>query len=123
LPDQFTEIRLIKNQESQMAKIKFVQHDGTEIEVDAEIGASIMNAAVDNGVAGIDADCGGECSCATCHVVIDPAWAGKLGAISDQESSMLDLNPDREERSRLSCQLPMTEALDGMIVNLPEFQY
>ena len=68
-------------------------------------------------------DCGGECSCATCHVVIDPAWAGKLGAISDQESSMLDLNPDREERSRLSCQLPMTEALDGMIVNLPEFQY
>jgi|TARA_B110000438_G_scaffold259859_1_gene269549 2Fe-2S ferredoxin len=123
LLDQFTEIRLIKNQESQMAKIKFVQHDGTEIEVDAEIGASIMNAAVDNGVAGIDADCGGECSCATCHVVIDPAWAGKLGAISDQESSMLDLNPDREERSRLSCQLPMTEALDGMIVNLPEFQY
>jgi len=75
-----------------MAKIKFVQHDGTEIEVDAEIGASIMNAAVDNGVAGIDADCGGECSCATCHVVIDPAWAGKLGAISDQESSMLDLS-------------------------------
>jgi len=123
LLDQFTEIRLIKNQESQMAKIKFVQHDGTEIEVDAEIGASIMNAAVDNGVAGIDADCGGECSCATCHVVIDPAWAGKLGAISDQESSMLDLNPDREERSRLSCQLPMTEALDGMVVNLPEFQY
>jgi|TARA_B110000037_G_scaffold222807_1_gene299699 2Fe-2S ferredoxin len=123
LLDQFTEIRLIKNQESQMAKIKFVQHDGTEIEVDAEIGASIMNAAVDNGVAGIDADCGGECSCATCHVIIDPAWAGKLGAISDQESSMLDLNPDREERSRLSCQLPMTEALDGMIVNLPEFQY
>jgi 2Fe-2S ferredoxin len=56
-------------------------------------------------------------------VIIDPAWAGKLGAISDQESSMLDLNPDREERSRLSCQLPMTEALDGMIVNLPEFQY
>lgn len=106
-----------------MAKIKFVQHDGTEIEVEAEIGASIMNAAVDNGVAGIDADCGGECSCATCHVIIDPAWAGKLGAISDQESSMLDLNPDREERSRLSCQLPMTEALDGMIVNLPEFQY
>jgi 2Fe-2S ferredoxin len=123
LLDQFTEIRLIKNQESQMAKIKFVQHDGTEIEVDAEIGASIMNAAVDNGVAGIDADCGGECSCATCHVIIDPAWAGKLGAISDQESSMLDLNPDREERSRLSCQLPMTEALDGMVVNLPEFQY
>ena len=96
-----------------MAKIKFVQHDGTEIEVDAEIGASIMNAAIDNGVAGIDADCGGECSCATCHALVD----------SDQESSMLDLNPDREDRSRLSCQIPMTESLDGVVVNLPEFQY
>ena len=106
-----------------MAKIKFVQHDGTEIEVDAEIGASIMNAAIDNGVAGIDADCGGECSCATCHVLVDSDWAGKLGEISDQESSMLDLNPDREERSRLSCQIPMSESLDGVVVNLPEFQY
>ena len=101
-----------------MAKIKFVQHDGTEIEVDAEIGASIMNAAVDNGVAGIDADSGGECSCATCHVVIDPAWAGKLGAISDQESSMLDLNPDREERSRLSCQLRLHDAGDGLRIRI-----
>jgi 2Fe-2S ferredoxin len=106
-----------------MAKIKFIQHDGTETEVDAVIGASVMSAAIDNGVAGIDADCGGECSCATCHVLIDAAWLGKLEAIDEQESSMLDLNPDREERSRLSCQIPMTEEIDGMVVNLPEFQY
>ncbi|MFT6431973.1 MAG: 2Fe-2S ferredoxin [Candidatus Azotimanducaceae bacterium] len=106
-----------------MAKIKFIQHDGTETEVDAVIGASVMSAAIDNGVAGIDADCGGECSCATCHVLIDAAWLGKLEAINEQESSMLDLNPDREERSRLSCQIPMTEEIDGMVVNLPEFQY
>ncbi|MFT4714791.1 MAG: 2Fe-2S ferredoxin, partial [Candidatus Azotimanducaceae bacterium] len=86
-------------------------------------GASVMSAAIDNGVAGIDADCGGECSCATCHVLIDAAWLGKLEAINEQESSMLDLNPDREERSRLSCQIPMTEEIDGMVVNLPEFQY
>ena len=106
-----------------MAKIKFIQHDGTEIDVDAVVGASVMNAAIDNGVAGIDADCGGECSCATCHVLIDAVWLEKLGAITEQESSMLDLNPDREERSRLSCQIPMTEEIDGMVVNLPEFQY
>jgi len=106
-----------------MAKIKFVQFDGTEETVEAENGTSLMNAAFDNGISGIDADCGGECSCATCHVLIDDAWVSKLAPISEQEDSMLDLNPDREERSRLSCQLPMTEALDGMIVNLPEFQY
>ena len=106
-----------------MAKIKFIQHDGTKIEVDAVVGASVMSVAIDNGVAGIDADCGGECSCATCHVLVDTAWLGKLEAINEQESSMLDLNPDREERSRLSCQIPMTEEIDGMVVNLPEFQY
>ncbi len=106
-----------------MAKIKFIEHNGTEHEVDAPNGTSVMNAAVDNLVPGIDADCGGECSCATCHVVVDPAWIAKVGKPSDQEESMLDLNPDREENSRLSCQIEVSDDLDGLVVQLPEFQY
>ena len=106
-----------------MAKIKFIQHDGTENVVDAQEGMSVMNAAIDNLVPGIDADCGGECSCATCHVVVDGAWIDKVGKPSEQEESMLDLNPDREANSRLSCQIPVTDALDGLVVQLPEFQY
>lgn len=106
-----------------MAKIKFIEHDGTEHVVDAEPGMSVMNAAIDNLVPGIDADCGGECSCATCHVVVDDAWFDKVGKPSDQEESMLDLNPDREEHSRLSCQIPVSDEIDGLVVQLPEFQY
>lgn len=106
-----------------MAKIIFVAHDGEKTEVEADSGSTIMNAAIDNGVAGIDADCGGECSCATCHVLIDEAWGTKTGTPSDQEESMLDLNPDREARSRLSCQIDVTDELDCIVVNLPEFQY
>ncbi|MCB1645827.1 MAG: 2Fe-2S iron-sulfur cluster binding domain-containing protein [Pseudomonadales bacterium] len=106
-----------------MARIKFIQHDGNEIEVEAATGTTVMNAAIDNMVSGIDADCGGECSCATCHVVVDPAWMEKVGQPSAQEESMLDLNPDREANSRLSCQIPVTDELDGLVVNLPEFQY
>jgi 2Fe-2S ferredoxin len=106
-----------------MATIKFIQFDGTESVIKAEDGISLMNVAMDNGVAGIDADCGGECSCATCHVLIDEAWLSKTGEISDQEDSMLDLNPDRESNSRLSCQIQVSDEIDGIVVNLPEFQY
>ncbi|MFT7242724.1 MAG: 2Fe-2S ferredoxin [Candidatus Azotimanducaceae bacterium] len=106
-----------------MAKIIFVSHDGEKTTVEADDSMSLMNAALDNGVAGIDADCGGECSCATCHVLIDEAWVGKLAPPTEGEESMLDLNPDREARSRLSCQIPVSDALDGIVVNLPEFQY
>jgi 2Fe-2S ferredoxin len=106
-----------------MAKIIFVSHDGNQTTVDADNSMTLMNAAIDNGVAGIDADCGGECSCATCHVLIDDAWMAKAGSPSEQEESMLYLNPDREARSRLSCQIQVSDDLDGIIVNLPEFQY
>ena len=105
-----------------MAKILFVAHDGTETTIDATDGP-IMNAAIDNGVAGIDADCGGECSCATCHVTFTDDWMAKVGQPSEAEESMLDLNPDRTSNSRLSCQIPVTEDIDGIVVNLPEFQY
>ena len=105
-----------------MAKITFITHDGAEHPVDADNGISVMNAAIDNLVPGIDADCGGECSCATCHVVVDDAWWGKTGGPGDREESMLDLNPEREPHSRLSCQIPVTDELDGLVVRVPEFQ-
>ena len=105
-----------------MAKITFITHDGTEHAVDADNGNSVMNAAIDNLVPGIDADCGGECSCATCHVVVDEAWMAKVGQPGDREESMLDLNPEREATSRLSCQIPVTDELDGLVVKVPEFQ-
>ncbi len=106
-----------------MPKIKFIEHDGTEHVVDADVDFSVMNAAINNLVPGIDADCGGECSCATCHVVVADEWMAAVGAPSAQEESMLDLNPDRESNSRLSCQINVTDALNGLVVQLPEFQY
>lgn len=105
-----------------MPKITFIEHDGTEHTVDGEAGLSVMRAAIDNLVPGIDADCGGECSCATCHVYVDPGWMAKVGQPDEREESMLDLNPEREPNSRLSCQIPVTEELDGLVVKVPEFQ-
>ena len=106
-----------------MPQVKFIEFNGTEHNVDATDGESIMVAATGNLVPGIDADCGGECSCATCHVLISAEWQKKLAPCSDQEESMLDLNPDRTSESRLSCQIKMSDELDGIVVNLPEFQY
>jgi 2Fe-2S ferredoxin len=106
-----------------MPKVTFVSHAGVGRTVVADEGLSLMRAAVDNGVDGIDADCGGECSCATCHVIVDDAWAEKVGSPSDQEEAMLDLNPDRHAHSRLSCQIPVTADLEGLVVRLPQFQY
>lgn len=106
-----------------MAKVTFVQFSGEESTVDVESGTSVMKAALDNLIPGIDADCGGECSCATCHVLVADEWVEKTGQPGEQENSMLDLNPDREPCSRLSCQVAMSDELDGLIVRLPEFQY
>ncbi|MEE8077506.1 MAG: 2Fe-2S iron-sulfur cluster-binding protein [Pseudomonadales bacterium] len=106
-----------------MPKITFIQFDGTERIIDAEIGASVMNVAIDNLIVGIDADCGGECSCATCHVIVNPDWINVVGQPSEREDSMLDLNPDREVNSRLSCQIEVSDELEGLVVHLPEFQY
>jgi 2Fe-2S ferredoxin len=106
-----------------MPKVKSIEFNGTEHVIDANNGDSIMIAATSNLVPGIDADCGGECSCATCHVLIGEEWRAKLVPPTDSEESMLDLNPDRSDESRLSCQIPMSDELDGIVVNLPEFQY
>ncbi|MAI53775.1 MAG: 2Fe-2S ferredoxin [Gammaproteobacteria bacterium] len=106
-----------------MPSVKFIEHNGTEHVVDGTNGDSLMMIATSNLVPGIDADCGGECSCATCHVLVDASWVDKLAPATETEESMLDLNPDRESNSRLSCQIPMSDELDGIVINLPEFQY
>ena len=106
-----------------MVQITYVEHDGTEHLVETETGVSLMQAAIDNLVPGIDADCGGECSCATCHVMIEQSWVEKVGTPGDMEESMLDLNPERQENSRLSCQVMLSDELDGLSVTMPEFQF
>jgi len=106
-----------------MAKIIFIEFDGTRHEVEADTGSSIMQAAVKNDVPGIDADCGGACACATCHVYIDPAWTGAAGSPGVLEEDMLDFAVDVRENSRLSCQIKVTDELDGIVMRLPESQF
>jgi 2Fe-2S ferredoxin len=106
-----------------MINIRFIEHDGGEHEVEVGAGGSVMQAAVSNGVPGIDADCGGSCSCATCHVYIKEEWLDKLGELSPTEEAMLSLSADRQANSRLSCQIPVTQELDGLVVTTPEFQF
>lgn len=105
-----------------MGVITLIEHDGTEHQVDIEEGKSVMQLAMDNGVPGIDADCGGSCACGTCHVIVDAKWSCKSGVASHNEKQMLGLTPEHSETSRLSCQIMATETMDGMIVRLPEFQ-
>jgi 2Fe-2S ferredoxin len=106
-----------------MPKVTFIAHDGTRHAVDAVAGESLMRAAVDHDVPGIDADCGGMCACATCHVFVQPEWFGRLAAPSAQEEEMLNFTAERRETSRLACQIPITEALDGLVVTMPEGQH
>ncbi|MEL7029216.1 MAG: 2Fe-2S iron-sulfur cluster-binding protein [Pseudomonadota bacterium] len=105
-----------------MVKITYIEHSGEEHVVEAEAGLSVMEAAIKNMVPGIDADCGGACACATCHVIVDPAWIEKVGKPEALEESMLDFATDTSETSRLSCQIQVKDDLDGLIVRLPEFQ-
>ena len=106
-----------------MAKITFITHDGEERIVDIADGWSLMEGAVRNGVPGIDADCGGACACATCHVYVDPAWTAALPPKSDSEDAMLDFALVTSPNSRLSCQIKVTKALDGLIVRVPVSQH
>ncbi len=105
-----------------MAKIIYIAHDGTEFAVDAENGSTVMENAIKNSVPGIDAECGGACACATCHVYVDSAWAGKTGEPEAMEEDMLDFAFDVQPTSRLSCQIKVTDELDGLIVKVPERQ-
>ena len=106
-----------------MVQILFKSHSGEEQWVEGSIGNSLMQVAVSNGVTGIDADCGGSCSCATCHVFVEQNWLEKLESIDPNEDAMLGLSPDRSDNSRLSCQIQITEDLDGLVVSTPEFQF
>ena len=106
-----------------MPQIIFISHDGREQEVDAAAGTSVMQAAVDNYVDGILADCAGACSCATCHCYIDAPWSEKLPSPDPMELQMIDCAVDPQPSSRLSCQLELTDALDGLIVRLPARQF
>ena len=105
-----------------MPKIIYIEHDGTERAVDAEVGATVMETAIRNSVPGIVAECGGACSCATCHVHVDEAWSEKVGPPSPMEEDMLDFAFDVRPTSRLSCQIKVTDELDGLIVRTPEQQ-
>ena len=106
-----------------MPKIKYVEHNGKEHVAEVPEGWSVMEGAVKNMIPGIDADCGGACACATCHVYVDPAWLSKIPAREDMEETMLDFAQDVKPNSRLSCQIKVTEALDGLIVRTPKTQH
>ncbi len=106
-----------------MVKIIFADHSGTEREVDATVGESVMEAAVRNNIPGIDADCGGACACATCHVYVDPEFLPKTGEQEAMEQSMLDFADGVQENSRLSCQISVSAELEGMKVTTPESQH
>ena len=108
-----------------MPKITYIEYDGREHRVEVPPGLSVMRGAIDNNIPGIDADCGGECACATCHVYVDAAWLGTTGlpVEGSQEASMLSFAAVTQPDSRLSCQIPVTEALDGLVVRMPEGQH
>ena len=105
-----------------MVKIIYVRHTGEQHDVDAQPGQSVMEAAIHNLVPGIDADCGGACACATCHVYVREEWREKTGGASEMELSMLDFAHDPRPNSRLSCQITVRDELDGLTVDLPEVQ-
>lgn len=106
-----------------MPKITFIDFEGTERNVEAGVGDSVMEAAVQNDIPGIDADCGGACACATCHVYVDFAWTELLGSPEELEAEMLDVAEEVKDNSRLACQLKVTEEMDGLVVVTPESQF
>ena len=106
-----------------MAKVTYIEHDGTEHAVDVPYGLSVMEGAVRYTIPGIDGDCGGACACATCHVYVGEGWFEKLTPMNELERDMLDFAFDVKENSRLACQIRVTPALDGLIVRTPARQY
>ncbi len=105
-----------------MAKITFIGADGARYEVEADTGSTVMENAIRNGVPGIEAECGGACACATCHVYVDEAWRPVTGEPAPMEEDMLDFAYDVRPNSRLSCQIRVSDALDGLVVTVPDRQ-
>lgn len=106
-----------------MPKITYIDHDGTSREISGDVGSTVMETAIKSQVPGIEADCGGACACATCHVYVDPAWKEIVGGASEMEEDMLDFAFEVQDNSRLSCQIKVTEELDGLVVRTPERQF
>ncbi len=105
-----------------MIRITYIEPDGTVREVETTPGMTLMEAAIDNNVEGIVAECGGACSCATCHVYVEPEWLEQLSPPDRQEDGMLDCVIERRPNSRLSCQIQLNEDLDGITVKVPDLQ-
>jgi 2Fe-2S ferredoxin len=105
-----------------LVKVTYVQPDGNRRTLELEVGSSVMQGAVAEGLKGIDAECGGACACATCHVELDAAWSARVGPPNAMEAEMLDIAPNIDARSRLSCQIQLTPDLDGLVVYLPSEQ-
>ncbi|MBK7063346.1 MAG: 2Fe-2S iron-sulfur cluster binding domain-containing protein [Rubrivivax sp.] len=106
-----------------MPTVNFIAFDGRRHAVDVPTGTTLMRAATDHGVPGIDGDCGGQCACATCHIYIDAPWNAVSGARTSQENEMLNFSAGLQDSSRLACQITMSDALDGIVVTLPEGQH
>ena len=105
-----------------MPKITYIEHNGKSHEIEVANGLSVMEGAVQNNIPGIDADCGGSCACATCHVYVDKKWFDKLSKKDSAEEDMLDMAHQPNKFSRLSCQLTVTNELDGLVVKMPSKQ-
>ena len=105
-----------------MSKIKYIEHNGKSHTIDVPNGLSVMEGAIQNNVPGIDADCGGSMACATCHVYVKEEWFDKLPKKEDGEEDMIDMAYEPNKFSRLSCQLTISDELDGLVVKLPEKQ-
>lgn len=106
-----------------MVKITFVESNGTEHSCEGETGMTLMEVAIKNDIKAISADCGGACACATCHVYVRQDWQYKTGQANDLEEDMLDFAVHVKDNSRLSCQIKVTDELDGIVVDMPENQY
>ena len=106
-----------------MTKVSFIEHNGKRHDVTVPEGTTLMRAAVDNKVPGIDGDCGGQCACATCHVFVEPDWLAKVGSRNEMEESMLDFAAGTQPNSRLACQVTLGPQHDGLVVRMPEGQH
>ena len=105
-----------------MAKITYIEHNGTNHTVDVQNGLTVMEGAVQNNIPGIDADCGGSMACATCHVYVKEGWFDKINKKNEGEDDMLDQAYEPKKNSRLSCQIIVSDDLDGLVVDMPEKQ-
>ena len=105
-----------------MAKITYIEHSGKSHVIDVPNGLSVMEGAVQNNIPGIDADCGGSCACATCHVYVDEKWLDKLPKKKSEEQDMLDMAFEPKKGSRLACQITASDELDGLVVKMPSKQ-